>query len=280
MAVTAADIVNKFAPKAKANYVTAFHDEAGLIGAAGISTPLRLAHFMAQCLHETGAFTILVESGRYTAKNLASMWDAGNWHKYFASRDDCIAMADQCAVDQGEALFSLVYGNRMGNGPPASHDGWTYRGRGILQTTGRESYAKFGKKCGVDFEGNPDLVAAADHALKPALAEWTGKNINTAADHDDIKLVTYLVNGGYNGLDERKAWFARIWPFVIGGQPAQQSVAWRLQEALNKAGFDCGAPDGVVGTRTRAAILAYRAKRGLVSTPDVTADLLSSLGIG
>ncbi|TPG56215.1 hypothetical protein [Sphingomonas glacialis] len=78
MAVRADEIVAKFAPNAKPAYVGAFADPAGLMAAAGIVTPLRLAHFLAQALHETGALTILTESGRYSAKNLAAMWDWGN----------------------------------------------------------------------------------------------------------------------------------------------------------------------------------------------------------
>jgi putative chitinase len=279
MTVFATDIVAKFAVDAKKDYVTAFKDEGGLIGAAQINTPLRLAHFMAQTLHETGALTVKVESGRYTAKNLGRMWDGGNWHRYFENRAACVAMADQCAIDNGVALFSLVYGSRMGNGPPPSRDGWTYRGRGILQTTGRESYTRFGKRCGVDFAADPDLVASAAHALKPALAEWSDKNCNAAADHNDIELVTRLINGGVVGLDARKAWFAKIWPFVIGAPQVKTSTAWKVQAALGKLGYDVGAPDGVVGARTRAAILAYRAKLGLPLNPAIQDDLLAALGI-
>ncbi|HEX4694828.1 hypothetical protein [Sphingomonas sp.] len=277
--VSASDIANKFAPNAQPAYVAALHDPGHLFAAAGIVTPLRLTHFMAQAMHETGAFSILVESGMYSAKALGNMWDGGNWHKYFADRAACVAMAEQCKIDKGVALFSKVYGGRMGNGGEATKDGWTYRGRGIIQTTGRESYRTYGKRCGVDFEGTPDLVVAGEHALKPALAEWTDKNCNAAADHNDIELVTKLINGGVVGLDQRKAWFTRIWPFVVGAPPVQHSIEWRVQEALNEAGFPCGTPDGVVGTNTRAAILAYRSEKGLTITPAITADLTLSLGL-
>jgi putative chitinase len=188
-------------------------------------------------------------------------------------------MADKCKVDGGAALFSLVYGGRLGNGPAATQDGWTYRGRGILQTTGRAAYASFGTRCGADFIGDPDLVASAEHALKPALAEWDDKHVNAAADHNDIELVTKLVNGGQVGLGARKKWFARIWPFVIGAPPVEHSTEFRVQAALDAAGFAAGDPDGVVGTSTRAAILEYRAKMHLPMTPAISNDLLLSLGI-
>jgi putative chitinase len=167
----------------------------------------------------------------------------------------------------------------MGNGPPNSGDGWRYRGRGVLQTTGRESYRKFGRKCGVDFEGDPDLVLAPEHALKPALAEWRDKHLNVAADHNDIEIVTKGINGGLVGLPERRAWLARIFPFVSEAAPIEQSKEWRVQEALNEAGFDCGKPDGVVGPNTRAAIMACCAARALPISPIITDQLLQSLGV-
>ena len=280
MVVTAYDTVAKFAPVADEAYVAAFQDSQHLMTAAGITTPLRLAHFMAQALHETAALTLKVESGRYGAMALGRMWDSGNWHRYFADRVACVAMADKCKMDGGIALFSLVYGNRMGNGPPASRDGWTFRGRGLLQITGRAAYSRYGQRCGVTFEKEPDLVASAEHALKPALADWTEKKCNTAADHDDIELVTRLVNGGAVGLEARRAWFARLWPFVTGARPVERSSTWKVQVALDRRGYECGVPDGVLGPRTRAAILAYRAAERLALSPTISPDLLRSLGSG
>lgn len=279
MPVSAAEIIAKFAPNAKAAYLKAFEQGGALLQAAGISTPMRLAHFMAQCLHETGGLTILVESGMYTRKSLAKMWDDGNWHKYFANREACLAMAEQCAIDKGQALFSLVYGNRMGNGPAESGDGWRYRGRGILQTTGRESYRKFGRKAGVDFEGDPDLIVSAEHALKPALAEWLQKNCYEAADNNDIEVVTRAINGGTVGLLERKTWFARIYPFVVGSVPLEQTTAYRVQAALRARNYKDVVADGIVGPISRSAILDFRIKHGLPATTSIGPDLLLALGI-
>jgi len=279
MAVRAIEVVDKVAPRALQAYRQAFEQGDALLAEYGISTPLRLAHFLAQAMHETGGLTILVESGSYKQKGLAGMWDGGNWHRYFESRDACLKMADQCVVDRGEALFSLVYGNRLGNGPPETRDGWTYRGRGILQTTGRENYRKYGRKCRVDFEGNPELIIAAEHALKPALAEWSEGNLNVAADHDDIEVITRRINGGLNGLDGRKAWLARIKPIVGGAKPVEQSLEWRVQEKLNALGYKKVKPDGVVGSKTRTAIIDYRSRHGLPAGTAITDDLLQSLGV-
>jgi putative chitinase len=274
----AIEIVDKVAPNARPQYRQAFEQGDALLEEHGINTPLRLAHFLAQACHETGGLSILVESGNYKEKSLAAMWDGGNWHRYFKNRAECLKMADQCAIDRGIALFSLVYGNRMGNGPPASQDGWTYRGRGILQTTGRENYRKYGKKCSVGFEADPSLIIAPEHALKPALAEWTEGNLNVAADYNDLEVITRRINGGLIGLDQRKAWLARI-NRAMDGSAVELSVEWKVQEKLNARGYKSVKPDGVVGSKTRAAIIDYRARHGLPSGNGITHDLLQSLGI-
>ena len=170
MEVKAIDLVRRFAPNAARQYVEAFENGQDLLEHYGINRPLRLAHFMAQVMHETGLKT-LREKGGYTADNLARMWDTGNWHRYFNNRDDCIRYAERCAIDGGIELFNLVYSNRRGNGPPESGDGWRYRGGGLLQTTGRVDYARYCEIFGADFVGQPDLIYAPQHALKPALQE-------------------------------------------------------------------------------------------------------------
>jgi putative chitinase len=277
--VSATAIQAKFAPSAKDNYVKALQLGQPLFDAHGVNTPIRVAHFMAQVMVETGGLTILIESGKYTEKGLGNQWDLGNWHRYFSNRAACLKMAEKCAVDKGEALFNLVYSERMGNGLPASGDGWKYRGRGLLQTTGRESYKKFGTRVGLDFVGNPDLILEPEHALKPALAEWKDGGLNAAADANDIKVITKRINGGYNALPERKAWFAKIWPFVTGGLPIEHSIEWRVQEALTKAGFSTNGIDGVIGKDSRSAILAYRTARNMPGPPMITSDLLLALGL-
>ena len=71
-----------------------------------------------------------------------------------------------------------------------------------------------GQACGLDFEGHPEFVSAPEHALKPALQEWTDGNLNVAADRDDIVKITKVINGGVNGLPERKAFFAKLLPLL------------------------------------------------------------------
>jgi putative chitinase len=221
--VRAKDIVARLAPRAKPAYERAFQQGDAALAAASITTPIRLAHFMAQVLHETGGLTLLIENGAYTARNLGDMWDAGNWRGSFADRAACVRMAEQCRVDRGVALFSRVYGGRMGNGAAATQDGWRYRGRGLFQITGRAAYAALATRYGVDFVADPDLVLSADHALKPALAKWDEARCNAAADADDIALVTKRINGGSIGLSDRKAWLAAV-RGVMAGIPASAHV--------------------------------------------------------
>ena len=127
------------------------------------------------------------------------------------------------------------------------------------------------------FEDDPDLVLDPQHALKPAIAEWTQDHLNAAADASDIEVITQRINGGLIGLAQRKAWFAKIWPFVIGGTPVEHSIEWKVQQALTDAGFDTKGVDGVIGKDTRSAILAFRAARNLPGPPQITNDLLLAL---
>lgn len=275
MEVRARDIVWKFAPNVRPEYERAFIVGDELLDEYGINTASRLSHFLAQVFHETGALHTLIENGRYNRRNLARMWDGGNWHRYFADREACLAMAEKCAVDQGKALFSLVYGRRSLGNRPGTEDGWTYRGRGLLQTTGRGAYRTYGERFDVDFEGQPDLIFAPEHALKPALAEWQDGNLNRYADAGNIEHITARINGGTVGLDGRKAWFYKIFPFAQAGL----GRAWRVQAELYLKGILADRPDGIVGRRTRTAIAAYREGAQLPEGEGIDEQLLNSLGI-
>lgn len=197
------DVVRKVAPLARVDYLTAIERGDGLFRQHGITTPLRLAHFLAQILHETGGLTITEESLNYaTAARIAAVWP---------TRFTVATAAP--FIHNARALAIKVYGDRLGN-RPGTDDGWTYRGRGLMQTTGREGYARMGRLCGVDFEARPELVVSAEHALKPALAEWTAGNLNAAADRDDLHAITRRINGGTIGLDSRAAWLAKLKPLI------------------------------------------------------------------
>jgi len=196
---TSADL-KKFAPDGLADYLShlAGAGKAVLQGAGILDTPLRLCHFMAQIAEETGGFTVKVESLTYThAERLMEVW---------RTRFPTLASA-QPFVRKPVELGDKVYGGRMGNTDPG--DGFKYRGRGFLQTTGRDAYRRFGGMIGVDLEADPDKVADPAVSLRCTTAEWTGSKINVPADADDVKKVTLLVNGGVTGLAERKAWLSK-----------------------------------------------------------------------
>lgn len=168
-------------------------------------TPRRFSHFMAQLAHESAHFSRREENLNYSAESLRSVF-----RKYFRT--------DEAAADyarQPERIANRVYASRIGNGDEASGDGWRYRGRGYIQLTGRANYRDIGNRLGLDLEQNPDQVAEnPEIALAVAADYWDSRNINEAADVDDIHEVTRLINGGFNGIDDRIHLLARaksIW---------------------------------------------------------------------
>jgi putative chitinase len=119
-------------------------------------------------------------------------------------------------------------GNRAG-----SDDGWTYRGRGLLQITGRENYQKIGKRIGLDLEKNPGLALAPDKMLAIAADEFVHSNCLSPADEDDIRTVTKRINGGHIGIDDRRAWLAK-WKLAIPELPGELPKTQAELEELEK----------------------------------------------
>ena len=206
----AIDIVRKVAPDARRDYLAAFEAGDTLLRKHGITTPLRLAHFLAQVMHESGGLTIEWENLSYrTPARLLEIFGQGH-HSAGVTLSELSGL-----LGNPQALADRVYG--LGNPGKARElgnlergDGFRYRGGGILQTTGRSNYRRMGEKCGVDFEGHPELVVSAEHALRPALTEWSEGNLNAAADRDDIVAITRKINGGLNGLADRRARLAKL----------------------------------------------------------------------
>ncbi len=160
----------------------------------GIDTSLRMAHFLAQISHESGGLHYIEENLNYSAKALRV-----TFRKYF----DTLELA-QAYERQPEKIANRVYANRMGNGDEASGDGWKYRGRGLIQLTGKENYQHFSKEFGVDCVNNPDLIKEPEWALTSACWFWKKRSLNKYADTDDIHMVTKRINGGTNGLLHRQ----------------------------------------------------------------------------
>jgi len=161
-----------------------------------INTPLRLAHFLSQCGHESGGFKVVKENLNYRAKGLRAIFG-----KYFP--DDATALLYE---RKPEKIANIVYASRMGNGDKASGDGYKFRGRGYIQLTGKDNYTAFGKATGVDILANPDLVATK-YPLLSAAWYWNSRKLNAVADQGATDAVvtkaTKLVNGGTIGLADR-----------------------------------------------------------------------------
>ena len=272
MTVNAIEAVRSLAPRARDNYLDAIRQGA-LFEEHGVTTPLRMAHFLAQALHETGGFTILRENMTYSAARLVEIFGV-NRHSAAVTAPEAARLAGD-----PEAIAERVYGlgnprkaRELGNTQPG--DGFRYRGNGVLQTTGRGNHRRMGLACGVDLEGNPELATAPEHALKPGLSEWTANNLNVFADKNDIRTITLRINGGLTGLAEREALFDKAWLLLKSdSQPAEvweasgedDKVKW-LQEALNDLGADPKmVVDGRYGPATRRAVKEFQAAAGMVA---------------
>lgn len=164
-----------------------------------LTTLNRRASFLAQCAHESAQFTVISENLNYSAAGLMKVFK-----KYFPTQE----LADKYAR-KPQMIASRVYANRMENGSEASGDGWKFRGRGFIQLTGKKNYRLCGKDLGINLLEDPDYVSRSPiGAVETALWFWTINNLNSYADKDDLKGQTYIINGGYNGLEERLKYYA------------------------------------------------------------------------
>lgn len=204
--------IQRLAPNARSSYREAFAKGQNVLDIAEISVnTLRTAHFMAQVLHECGGLAILVENLNYSAKRLPQVWPSRfqphgplDPHRY---------------ANNAEKLANEVYGGRMGNTAPG--DGFRYRGRGMLQLTGREAYRQMTTalrrydRAAPDFEAEPDQVLNPAWSLHVAAATWVWKGCNAMADVDSVEKVTRKINGGQIGIGDRREWLLRckaVWP--------------------------------------------------------------------
>ena len=166
-----------------------------------LNSPIRLAHFLSQCAHESGNFKAVTENLNYGAAGLRSIFG-----KYF--KDEASAKAYE---RKPEKIANKVYASRMGNGDEASGDGWKFRGRGYIQLTGKDNYTQFDKVVDDDILANPDLVATK-YPLMSAAFFFEKNNLwkicDGGADKEDVIALTKRINGGTHGLEDRLAKFA------------------------------------------------------------------------
>jgi putative chitinase len=171
-----------------------------------ITNPLRLAHFLAQCGHESAGFKAIQENLNYSADGLKKIFP-----KYFPGN-----LAEGYAKNP-EKIASKVYGSRMGNGDETTKEGFKFRGRGYIQLTGKDNYTKFAKFIGEDTVSNPDLVATK-YPLASAAFFFDSNKLwaicDKGADDATVTAVTKRVNGGTIGLPDRikhfKEYFALL----------------------------------------------------------------------
>ena len=245
-----------------------------------INTPNRIAGFFAQTGHESMNFTVLSENLNYRAETLEKLFS-----KYFSK-------AGRNAADyakQPEKIANVIYANRMGNGDTASGEGFAFRGRGIVQLTGKDNYTAFGKSVGMTAEQVIDYVQTKKGALESACWYWASRKINAVCDKSDITLMTKLVNGGTIGLEDRKRHYEQALAVLGGAVPAPITNAASIAGVLKKGstgenvkrmqaelGLEA---DGSFGPATEAALKKWQTANGLaadgVAGPKTLAKLLA-----
>lgn len=172
-----------------------------------LNTPLRLAHFLSQCGHESGGFKLTTENLNYGAKGLLTIFK-----KYFPTEAKA-----KLYERKPEKIANLVYGARMGNGPEATGEGFKFRGRGYIQLTGKDNYKAFDAVVPESLVDNPDLVATK-YPLLSAAWFFHKNGLHKIADRGNtdlvVTLVTKRVNGGTNGLADRIAHFKKYYSLL------------------------------------------------------------------
>lgn len=192
----------KFAPHTKYPqqwYDTLFGPQTELGGKSlldeyQINTPKRVASFLAQCSHESGGFVFLTENLNYSAAGLLKTFG-----KYFKTPEEAQAYAKK-----PDKIANRVYANRMGNGDEASGDGARYKGRGLIQLTGKDNYFWFAASLEITTDQASEYLQTFEGAAQSACWYWENKNLNKYADDGDFKTMTLKINGGYIGLKDRE----------------------------------------------------------------------------
>lgn len=156
--------------------------------------PKRIAGFLAQVAHESGGFNFVKENLNYGAKGLRAVFG-----KYFPTEEMALEYERQ-----PEKIANRVYANRMSNGDEASGDGWKYRGRGLIQLTGKDNYTRFADSIGKDLEDAIEYLETAEGAVASACWFWHANRLNSYCDNDDFVGLTRRINGGTNGLEDRQ----------------------------------------------------------------------------
>ncbi len=284
--LTAATL-REFAPRARPDYAQVLGTQGNdVLARFGINrNDLRFCHFMAQVAHECGEFTIVEENLNYSAKRMVEIFGEGRHSAAIGSGEA------QRLVGNKEAVAERVYGlgnprkaRDLGNTEPG--DGYRYRGRGFLQITGRAAYREMGKRIGIDLEAEPDKAGEPLYALMTAAAFWDSRKLNAYADQDNIEIITKRINGGFNGLADRKSKYAKAVEVFSedhkdapsrgvtttrGAPGSQRQLEYgdlgpevlSLKEMLSAAGYGGFIMDTDFSRATHVAVVRFQLDRGL-----------------
>jgi putative chitinase len=158
-----------------------------------IDTPQRLAAFLAQTAHESGGYRAIKENLNYRAASLMKVWP-----RHFPTMEIATAYAGK-----QEKIANRAYGNRMGNGPEESGDGWKYAGKGLIQLTGKDNYTRYAQSLEMSVEEASEHLTTFEGCVQSAAWFWESNNLNQWADKGDILTLTKRINGGTIGLEDR-----------------------------------------------------------------------------
>jgi len=281
------DLIRSLAPHARPDYVQALVTRGDLLEKYGWTTEARCVALLATIMKETGGLIVVRESGNYTS--------AAHIRETWPSRFPTLASA-QPYVRQPQKLFNFVYGSRMGNqrGGTTDNDGWDYRGASLGQLTGYDNYKAFQDATGIPAADHPEMLETAEIGFEAAC--WEFQRFQKFADLGEAGFMAFS-NGvnrgdpdaksppiGWSGADGRLAWYrkccdaAKLAPIELSGlqhgvtdngttsnEPQRQlgySVA-KIQQRLISLNYSLGAIDGVFGSLTRNAVLAFQAENDL-----------------
>lgn len=190
------ELLQKICPKTKSSVLEKYVEPFNVVGEHYnmLENPKRIAAFIAQTAHESGGFNFVQENLNYGAKGLM-----GTFKKYFPTEE----IAKQYER-KPEKIANRVYANRMKNGDEASGDGFKFRGRGLIQLTGRDNYTRFANALGKSLDETIEFLETAEGAVSSAGWFWDVNKLNIYCDKDDFIGLTRRINGGTIGLEDRK----------------------------------------------------------------------------
>lgn len=272
------DDIKRIAPHAKDGFVQAIVDFQDEFDANGINTRLRMAHFLAQVMTETGGLKRLDENMNYSFASLMRVFSRNTVSEADARR----------IAGKPVEVANWVYGARLGNRGRNTMDGWNYRGSGYIQLTGRDNFLRRSAEIGLDIASDPELARDAKAGLMAAIAYWTENNVNAAADAHDRLRVRVLINGrAAHGYAQSKVWFNKVWinalrdKDLLGFEEGAGLVtspeahqAELFDEILSDSGFldPAGLATESAQTSREDAIRAFQRTNGLDETGVIDAD--------